>query len=226
VNRPRYADPERRYTAGFASPWRRASAAAIDWTVCLVAYVIVSIPLGGIQALGAASWREHDLGGLPGEVVTIAAQVLTVVPAIAYFAFLLPSSHTLGMRARDIRMISLRTGRAPSYVVAAVRAVLTVAVAASVYVLVQRATSVQDKGHLDHSSWIALQVAYVLAAGAGLSALLTSLTPSHRNLFDRLFGTAVVDELEAVVPQMGPWGPLNSFDLSYDGRNRRTSLPA
>jgi len=226
VNRPRYADPEQRYTAGFGSPRRRGTAAAIDWTVCLVAYLIVSIPLGGIQALGAVSWRENDLGGLPGEMVTIAAQGLTAVPAVAYFAFFLPSSHTLGMRARDIRMISLRTGRAPSYVVSAVRAVLTVALAAAVYVLVQRATSVQDKGHLDHSSWIALQVAYVLASGAALSALLTSLTPSHRNLFDRVFGTAVVDELEAVVPQMGPWGPLNSFDLSYGERNRRGSLPA
>lgn len=155
-----------------------------------------------------------------------AAEVLTVVPAIVYFAFLLPSSHTLGMRARDIRLISLRTGRGPSYLAAGARAILTVAVAASVYVMAGRATSVQDKGHLNHTSWIALQVAYVLASGAALSALLTTLTPSHRNLFDRVFGTAVVDELEAVVPQMGPWGPLNSFDLSYGERNRRTSLPA
>jgi hypothetical protein len=219
MGRQRYADPEKRYTAGFGSPWRRATAAAIDWTLCLVAYLVVSIPLGGIQALGAVSWREQDFGGMPGEVLVIVAQVLTVVPAIAYFAMFLPSSHTLGMRARDIRMISLRTGRAPSYLTAGVRAVLTVAVAASVYVMVERATSVQDKGHLDHTSWIALQVAYVLAAGAGLSALLTSFTPSHRNLFDRIFGTAVVDELAAVVPVMGPWGPMNSFDLSYERRS-------
>jgi uncharacterized RDD family membrane protein YckC len=218
VNRARYADPEQRYTAGFGSPWRRATAAGIDWMLCLVAYLVVSIPLGGIQALGAVSWREQDFGGLPGQVLVVVAQVLTAVPAVAYFAMFLPSSHTLGMRARDIRMISLRTGRAPSHLISFVRAVLTVAVAAAVYVMVERATSVQDKGHLDHTSWIALQVAYVLAAGAGLSALLTTFTPSHRNLFDRIFGTAVVDELEAVEPVMGPWGPMNSFDLSYDRR--------
>jgi hypothetical protein len=218
VTRPRYADPEQRYTAAFASPWRRATAAAIDWTICLVAYVIASIPLGGIQALGAVSWREHDFGGVPGEVLVYAAEIGTALPAIAYFTVIWPTSHTLGMRARDIRLISLRSGRAPSYAAAFVRAVLTVAVAAAVYVMFGRGTSVQDKGHLDHTSWIALQVAYVLAAGAGLSALLTTLTRSHRNLFDRLFGTAVVDELEAVAPQMGPWGPLNRFDLSYKAR--------
>jgi uncharacterized RDD family membrane protein YckC len=226
VNRPRYADPEQRYTAAYGSPSRRAGAAAIDWTICLVAYLLVSIPLGGIQALGAVSWRERDFGGVPGELLVYIAEVGTALPAIAYFAGLLPTSHTLGMRARDIRIISLRTGRAPSYVASFARAVLTVAVAASVYVMFGRATSVQDKGHLDHTSWIALQVAYVLAAGAALSALLTVCTRSHRNLFDRIFGTAVIDELEAVAPQMGPWGPLNRFDLSYGERNRRTSLPA
>ena len=226
MTRPRYADPEHRYTAGFGSPWRRATAAAIDWTICLVGYLIASIPLGGIQALGAVSWRERDFGGVPGEALVYAAEIGTVLPAVVYFALLLPTSHTFGMRARDVRIVSLRTGRAPSYVASSVRAVLTVAVAASVYVLFGRATSVQDKGHLDHTSWIALQVAYVLAAGAALSVLLTLLTRSHRNLFDRLFGTAVVDELEAVAPQMGPWGPLNRFDLSYCERKRRTSLPA
>jgi uncharacterized RDD family membrane protein YckC len=226
VTRPRYADPEQRYTAGFGSPWRRATAAAIDWTICMVAYLIASIPLGGIQALGAVSWRERDFGGVPGELLVYAAEIGTVLPAVAYFTALLPSSHTLGMRARDIRLISLRSGRAPSYATSFVRAVSTVAVAASVYVMFGRATSTQGTGHLDHASSIALQVAYVLAAGAGLSALLTTFTRSHRNLADRIFGTAVVDELEPVVPQMGPWGPLNRFDLSYGERKRRTSLSA
>ena len=226
MTRPRYADPEQRYTAGFGSPRRRAAAAAIDWTICLVAYLIASIPLGGIQALGAVSWREHDFGGVPGEVLVYVAEIGTALPAVAYFTAMWPSSHTLGMRARDVRLISMRSGRAPSYVASLVRAVLTVAVAASVYVMFGRATSTQGNGHLDHTSWIALQVAYVLAAGAGLSALLTTFTRSHRNLADRIFGTAVVDELEAVAPQLGPWGPLNRFDLSYAVRKRRRSLPA
>ena len=219
MTRPRYADPEERYTAGFGSPWRRATAAAVDWTICLVAYLIVSIPLGGIQALGAVSWREHDFGGVPGEVLVIGAQVGTALPAVAYFTLLWPTSHTFGMRARDIRIVSLRTGRAPSYVASFARAVVLVATAASVYVMFGRATSTQGTGHLDHTSQIALQVAYVLAAGAALSALAVVLTRSHRNLVDRILGTAVVDELEAVVPQLGPWGPLNRFDLSYVRRD-------
>ncbi len=227
MSRPRYADPEQRYTAGFGSPGRRATAAAVDWTICLVAYLIASIPLGGIQALGAVSWKEHDFGGVPGEVLVIAAQVGTALPAVAYFTFLWPTSHTFGMRARDIRIVSMRTGRAPSYVASFFRAVLTVATAAAVYVMLARATTTQaGNGSLDHTSWLALQVAYALASGAALSALSVTLTRSHRNLVDRLVGTATVDELEAVIPQLGPWGPLNRFDLSYDPRNRRTSLPA
>jgi hypothetical protein len=219
VARPRYADPEQRYTAGYASPQRRAVAAAIDWTICLIGYLIASIPLGGIQALGAVSWRERDFGGVPGEVLVYIAEVGTVLPAIAYFTFLWPTSHTFGMRARDIRLVSLRSGRAPSYVESFLRAVLTVAVAASVYVMFGRATSTQDgQGDLDHTSWIALQVAYVLASGAAASAILTVATRTHRNLTDRLFRTAAVDELEAVAPLMGPWGPLNAFDLSYRPR--------
>ena len=218
MSRPRYADPDQRYTAGFGSSQRRAAAAAIDWTICLVAYLIASIPLGGIQALGAVSWREHDFGGVPGEVLVYVAQVGTALPAIAYFTFLWPTSHTFGMRARDIRLVSLRTGRAPSYLAAFPRAVLTVAVAASVYVMFGRATSTQSTGDLDHTSWIALQVAYVLASCAAASAIATIVTRTHRNLADRVFGTAVIDELEPVAPLMGPWGPLNIFDLSYKPR--------
>jgi hypothetical protein len=38
---------------------------------------------------------------------------------------------------------------------------------------------------------------------------------SSRSLFDRLFGTGVVDNLEATTPRLGPWGPLDAFDTSY-----------
>jgi hypothetical protein len=52
-----------------------------------------------------------------------------------------------------------------------------------------------------------------------VSAVAMMLTPTSRSLLDRLFGTAVIDDLEAVTPRMGPWGPLDTFDLSSRGRS-------
>jgi hypothetical protein len=225
--RPRYADPAGRYTAEFASPWRRATAAAIDWGLCLVAYLVASIPLGAIQTLGSTSAQDGDLGGVPGHVLVIGTQILTAAPAVAYFALLLPTSHTLGMRARDLRFVSLRTGKAPSPLASAVRAVGATAVAAALYVLLFYWTSFESVGHLDTASRVALYAAYVLGGAAAISAVAMIVTPTHRNVFDRLFGTAVVDQLEAVSPVMGPWGPLDSFDLTHDRRSARSlSFPA
>jgi hypothetical protein len=116
--RQRYADPTNRYLAGFASPWRRAAAAAIDWGP---GFLLVSIPLGTVQALGAISREEGDLAGRPGHVLVVAMQVLTVAPAVAYFAILLPTSQTFGMRMREIRTVSMSTGRGASYTAAIIR---------------------------------------------------------------------------------------------------------
>jgi uncharacterized RDD family membrane protein YckC len=210
----RYWGPAGHYVARFAPPWRRGAAAAIDWTLCFVAFLLVSIPLGGLQALGGVSWEEGDLGGLPGHVVVVAAQVLTVAPAVAYFALLLPTSHTLGMRALDVRVVSTRTGRAPTYLPAVLRSIAATVVATSVYATYLVATAFEGPGDLDSASSYALHAAHVGAAVGGLSALAMIITPSHRSILDRLFGTAVVDELEAVTPRMEPWGPLEAFHLS------------
>lgn len=214
--RQRYADPTNRYTASFGSPWRRTTAAAIDWGLCLVAYLLVSIPLGAVQALGAISQREGDLSGLPGHVLVIATQVLTAAPAVVYFGLLLPTSHTLGMRARGLRVVAVHTGRAPPYAAAFVRGATATAMAAAVYAVFLVTTSFDRPEHLDSASRIALHAAYIVASAAGLSALAMILTPTHRSGLDRLFGTAVLDEVEAVAPVMGPWGPLDAFDLSNE----------
>jgi uncharacterized RDD family membrane protein YckC len=214
LRRTHYWDPAGSYVARFAPIWRRAAAAAIDWTLCFVAFLLVSIPLGGLQALGDVSSEEGDLGGLPGRVVVVVTQVLTVAPAVAYFALLLPTSHTLGMRALDVRIVSTRTGRAPTYLPAILRSIAATVVAVSVYATYLVATAFEGPGKLDSASSYALHAARVGAALGGLSALTMIVTPSHRSILDRLFGTAVVDELEAVTPRMGPWGPLEAFDLS------------
>lgn len=214
-----YADPAGRYVAAYAAPWRRVAAGAIDWTLCYVAFLLVSIPLGALQALGSVSWREGDFGGLPGEVLFVATQVLTVVPVIAYFALLLPTSQTLGMNVLELRAISTRTGRAPSYVTATVRGVVATAIAGSFYATYSVATSFDEGQELDPTSSHVLDAAHVLVVVGCVSALTMMLVTTRRSLLDRLFGTAVIDELEAVTPRMGPWGPLDTFDLSTRPRS-------
>jgi uncharacterized RDD family membrane protein YckC len=213
-----YRDPAGRYVAEFADVWRRVAAATIDWALCYVAFLLVSIPLGMVQSISAISWREGDLGGSPGHVLFVVTQALTVVPVVAYFALLLPTSQTYGMRALELHVVSTKTGRAPSYLSATVRGVVATAMAGSFYVTYQVATSF-DERELDAASAFLLDVAHVLVVIGSASALLMMFTPTRRSLLDRLFGTAVVDELEAVTPEMGPWGPLDVFDLSSRQRS-------
>ncbi|MGH3066074.1 MAG: RDD family protein [Gaiellaceae bacterium] len=216
----RYADPAGVYVAAYAAPWRRLAAGAIDWTLCYVAFLLVSIPLGAVQALGAVSWREGDFGGLPGHVLFVVTQVLTVTPVLAYFGLLLPTSQTFGMNALELRVVSTKTGRAPTHITATLRSVVATAIAASFYVTYQVATGFDEGRELDTTSSRILDAAHVLVVAGSISALAMMLTPSCRSLLDRLFGTAVIDELEAVTPRMGPWGPLDTFDLS---RQRSTA---
>lgn len=213
--RERYADPTNRYVAAFAPPWRRLAAAAVDWTVCYVLFLLGSIPLGMVQTIGTVSWEERDFGGGPGHVLTVAAQLLTVVPVLAYWTLLLPTSQTYGMRLLDIRRVSLRSGRAPSYLAAFVRAVLATAMAAAFYAVYLNATAFDKGSSLDETSQRLLDISYVIAGAGCVSALVMLVSPTRRSLLDRLFGTAGVDELEATTPHLGPWGPVDSFDTSH-----------
>jgi uncharacterized RDD family membrane protein YckC len=214
--RERYADPDERYLARFASPWRRAAAAAIDWTLCYVLFLLVSIPFGMLQTLGTVSREAGDLGGGPGHVLQVVAQALIAVAVVAYWAILLPTSQTYGMRITDIRQVSMRTGRGPSYVAAAVRGAIATVMAAAFYAVFLNATAF-DKPQLDSTSQRLLDISYVLVVMGCVSALTMLVTPTGRSIFDRIFGTAVLDELEAPAPRLGPWGPLDAFDTSNRG---------
>jgi uncharacterized RDD family membrane protein YckC len=211
----RYEDPTNRYVARFATPWRRAAAAAIDWGLCYVAFLIVSIPLGIVQTVGTISREDGDFGGVPGHVLQVVTQVLTIVPVVGYFALLLPTSQTLGMRATDLRAVSIRTGRGVSYLAAGIRAVLATVIAAAVYAVYLNSTKYGTSGSLDETSKFLLNLSYVVAGAACISALAMIVTPTRRSLLDRLFGTAVLDDLESTAPRSGPWGALDAFDTSH-----------
>jgi uncharacterized RDD family membrane protein YckC len=209
----RYADPADRYFARFASPWRRAVAAAVDWGICYVLFLLVSIPLGMVQTVGTVSRQAGDFGGVPGHVLQVAAQVLIAAAIVAYWVVLLPTSQTFGLRVMDIRIVSKRTGRGPSYTVALIRGILATLIAGAVYAVYLDRTAIGDR-ELDGTSLFLLDVSYVVAGAAALSALVMVVMPSHRSILDRIFGTAVLDELEATDPHLGPWGPVDTFDTS------------
>lgn len=211
----RYADPTNSYVAGFATPWRRAAAAAIDWGLCYVIFILVAIPLGMLQTLGTVSRGAGDFGGVPGHVLQIGAQVLMVVPIVAYWAFLLPTSQTYGMRAVDIRVVTRRTGRGISRLAAIVRGAVITVMGAAFYAVYLNSTDYATSGELDETSLQLLDASYVLVGIGCFSALVMLVTPSRRSVLDRIFGTMVLHELEAVTPRMGPWGPLDAFDTSH-----------
>jgi uncharacterized RDD family membrane protein YckC len=209
-----FSDPANRYVARFASPWRRAAAAAIDWTLCYLLFLLVSIPLGMLQTLGRISWEAGDFGGEPGHVLFVVAQVLTVVPVVAYWVVLLPTSQTFGMRVTGTRLVSVRTGRGPAYRSALVRGAVSTALAAAFYAVYSNVTAFDKGEELDSTSQLLLDGSYVLVGLGCLSALVMLVTRERRSFVDRVFGTAVLDELEATAPRMGPWGPLDAFDTS------------
>jgi len=215
--RAKYTDPRDRYIATFAPLWRRAVAATIDWGSVYIVFLIVSIPLGVIQSLGRVSWEAGDFGGRPGHILVVTAELLTLVPVLAYWILLLPTSQTLGMRAADIRSVSKRTGSGISYPRAVVRAFVATTFAIAVYIVMMEKMPVGSEDELDHTSQLIVDASYVLFGIGCLSTLAIVFTPTRRSFVDRLFGTAMLDELEAVDPHMGPWGPMDAFDTSRTG---------
>jgi RDD family len=214
--RTRYADPTGQYLATLATPWRRAGAAAVDWALCYALFIFASIPLGMIQNIGRISWEEGDFGGHPGHVVFLVAQALTLLPIVGYWALLLPTSQTLGMRATGLRSVELKTGLGISRLRAALRGAVATLFALATYAVFLDSTKF-DKGeeHLSARTEQMLDASYVLFTIACVSAAVMLFSPSRRSLFDRLFGSVTLDELEAVTPQRrGPWGPLDAFDTS------------
>jgi len=216
----RYEDPDHRYLAEFARPWRRAAASAIDWGLVYVAFLVMSIPLGIVESLGAVSREAGDLGGWPGSILVVGAQLLTLAPAVVYFTTLLPTSQTLGMRAMELRSVALSTGRGLSRTAAGVRAAFATVAAVACYAVFLWSSSF-EKTDLDRTSELMLDAAYLIASTVFASAVVMTFTPTRRSLADRAFGTAVVDDLEPVAPLMGPWGPLNAFDTSSSRRPER-----
>jgi hypothetical protein len=163
---------------------RRIGAAAIDWTICLVAYLVVSIPLGVIEGFGFALRSESSTAG-PGRVVAILAQIAVLLPPVLYFTLGLREGHTLGMAAFDFKTLDKRDGTPPGLVRSLLRSLLSVAFAVAVYIAYM--------GHAaDRSGWSGQDMAIYVAALVltGIVLVDKAFVPVHRSgraLTDRLF---------------------------------------
>jgi uncharacterized RDD family membrane protein YckC len=200
---PRYVDPGGGYTAAPAPLWRRGLAAAIDWALAGVAYLFALIVAGIVQAVADAA------GDVAGEVVFWVTEAAAAGVIVAYFAGLLASGHTLGMRALDIHVRAFAGGRPPSPVRAVVRSLLGLAFATAALNAYSYLQGEPPLGEFTAFEESVGRVALVVAAVAAAGQLWRLLDPEGRTLWDRLTGLIVVEDImPTTVPGRlwTPWG--------------------
>jgi uncharacterized RDD family membrane protein YckC len=211
-----YLAPDARYSARFAAPLRRLAAAAIDWGLLYVAYLLVSIPLGGLEALGFVLLDEGGPGAVPGALLAVGAQVMTLAPVVAYFAVLLASAQTIGMRALDIHAVVASTGRAPRVRWRGLVRGLAAAVQGTL-VFVAAGSLIGDApiGGYSERDQALLEAVRAAAAAIVAAKLWLLVDPRRQSLQDRVFGLVVIEDATPAVPmRRGPWGSLDHVDLS------------
>jgi RDD family len=163
---------------------RRIGAALVDWTICVVAYIVVSIPLGLIEGFGFAL-RTESSTATPGRVLTLFAQIAVLLPTLLYFTLGLREGHTLGMAAFDFKTLDARDGKPPGVVRSLLRSLVSVVFGVAVFIAYM--------GHsAEHTYWSQYEKKlYVLAlVVTGIVAVDKAFIPVHRSgraLTDRLF---------------------------------------
>jgi hypothetical protein len=163
---------------------RRIGAALVDWTICVVAYIVVSIPLGLIEGFGFAL-RTESSTATPGRVLTLFAQIAVLLPTLLYFTLGLREGHTLGMAAFDFKTLDARDGKPPGVVRSLLRSLVSVVFGVAVFIAYM--------GHsAEHTYWSQYEKKlYVLAlVVTGIVVVDKAFIPVHRSgraLTDRLF---------------------------------------
>jgi len=201
--RPEFHPLDGSYRATAAPFTRRLVASVIDWAMVTVAYLVVNIPLGVLQAVG------DEEGGVVNGVVFILTQAAALAVVAGYFAFFLSTGHTLGQRAADIHVVDAQSGQSPSLPRAAARGVLSVvffiaSFTAYTYVLGHYDTPLSTFHEIARASSIAL------ASIAFFGQIWQVRDRDARSAWDRLAGLAVIEDLvPATMPDRlwSPWGP-------------------
>jgi RDD family len=190
-----WVSPDGSETARFARLRRRALAGAIDWTVCAVIYLIVSIPAGMVQIVGG--WAIVEGGGTLGRVLVVSSQVLVAAAVVAYLALGLRTGQTLGMRAIEVHARVADSGRPPGLARSVARSLLGVLFALAVVNAYFGLRGEAPIGGLSDVEELVFDVALVVASVAILGKLWALVDAEGQTLWDRLFGLIVLEDLDA-----------------------------
>ena len=195
-----YAPADGTYRAVTAPLWRRIGAAALDWTLVFVVFLIASYPIGMLQTLATA------FGGDVEAAIVGLTQALGLGIVLAYFAWFVSTGHTLGMRAFDIHVFAHRAGGEPHPLRAVPRSLLSVGFFLATIDAYGLSTGAYKEGLTGaQATWRTAALAGVGLAVAG--ALWCLVDPRGRTAWDRLFGLVVVED---IVPTSMPdrlWSP-------------------
>ena len=200
---PDYRPSDGSYRATAAPLGRRFVAGLVDWLIVTVCYLIVEIPLGVVQA------TADEIGGAVFGVVFVLTQAAALAVVAGYFAFFFGTGHTLGMRAADIHVVGVDSGRSPTLARSAARGVLAVvfflaSFTAYTYLLGRYDTPLSTFHEVSRA------VSIAVASAAVVGHLWQLRDRAGRSLWDRLFGIAVIEDM---VPSSMPdrlWSPWGS----------------
>lgn len=224
MSRAGYLSPDRAEQARYAGLHRRAAAGAIDWALCYVAYLLVSIPAGMVQAVARL------IGGVAGNVLVAGAIAVPLAVVPAYFAWLWTSGQTFGMRALELHLVVARSGEAPSLWRTVPRSAVALVLGVAVYLVLFAAITERPVDDPYSSGERTLIAAALAVAAAGALAKLWSLVDRRRqSLLDRVFGVLVLDELQAagVAPSARyPWVDVRSNSTSAGDSSRHDPGPS
>jgi uncharacterized RDD family membrane protein YckC len=200
---PAYAPADGAYWAVAAPGWRRVVAAALDWGLVFVLFLLVGFPLGMIQTLA------KTVGGTVNDAVYALTEAVGLGVVVVYFAWFFGTGHTLGMRALDIHIFSHGSGREPHPVRAAARGLLSLGFFLATIDAYGLSSGAYRQGGLTDAQTMWRQAAVAGAALALGGALWKLVDPDGRTLWDRLFGLVVVEDVvPASMPDRlwSPWG--------------------
>ena len=190
-----WLSPDGAETARYARLRRRALAGVVDWTICAVVYLIVSIPAGIVQIVGG--WAIVEGGGTLGRVLVVLSQLVIACAVVAYLAIGLRSGQTLGMRAVEVHTRVAATGSIPGPGRAVARAAVGVVFAlafVNAYFGLRGEAPVEGLSDVEET---VLSIALVVAAVALAGKLWAFADPARRTLWDRLFGLIALEDLDA-----------------------------
>jgi RDD family len=199
-----FISPDGTYSAMYPSVVRRLGAGAIDWSLCVILYLLGSIVGGVFATVGLTSWEAGDLRGIPGATLITISQLLIAAPVVAYFGAYWHTGSTLGMRALDIELAREETGLPPGWG----RAVTRGCVAFVLALAVNNVYLVLNGDPFDE--YATAQQVVIVVSFALVTLLLAAkatmlLDERRRSLLDRAFGLVYLEEVVFTRHDQGPW---------------------